>query len=703
MSLKRDVWVLPRLRARAVAPFLAWLAPHFGFAKAQDLRLRLDDEGNLVVLCPLPDGGADLQTLHGVLAEAFEAAGRRRAELENLPAQSRDIEAEPALLEGVLIWVRQQLVPHTPNVPDVQEGGPLRAILTAVDTAPAAFATLVRRSRDARFMIGGRGVTLLDLCDDPARGATLSGLRASGLPPGVTLLARHSVAAMPVWLPEGVTFAEDMRETLSGVMNGLVAGRLLAPGAEVHLVTARDGAGLAVILPPDPVSTHTGAPVPAEPLHDAAIFGIGIDPPHRPDDFGPALRLSVLALHPEPQAQRDLNTRLNDRAFPLGYRISLAPVGAISRSDEDIERLRGEIEEREARIALIQALGRPQLRLLRFSDAQLPALVDGLRKMPRALRENAGLQYAATHAAGQAEPAHFVLYDPETVQFDGVLPEFYWRAITEDHPIAFWLDPHAEDARDGNPDEPRVFVPQGDRILPYIDSFGSSVKGTLQLVLGRLFADGSAVLDAEGAEPAFVFRTLTGGRDEIGVELVDLARFAPLKISLRWINDHILASSPRTADPADLRELAETLYAGQLAQEMRKAMQAEVDTLRSGWAQAQEDLLGCMDEMVAAVAQEVAQTRLLIENARRFVDLSHGRLAEVTQSLNGLGAAVGGFDATLADMAADLPGLAAGRVTFVAQYQAEFETSQRLLKDTRIEIAALRDRMEHLAAEVTRE
>src|SRR5690554_6110847 len=92
---KRDVWVLPALRARAVAPFLVKLAPSFAVAAKLDLRLRLDDAGNLLVLCPLPDAAEDLQALHGRLAEAFEAAGRRGAELENLPAQSRDIASEP--------------------------------------------------------------------------------------------------------------------------------------------------------------------------------------------------------------------------------------------------------------------------------------------------------------------------------------------------------------------------------------------------------------------------------------------------------------------------------------------------------------------------------------------------------------------------------------------------------------------------------
>ncbi|MDO9525865.1 MAG: hypothetical protein Q7J57_10090 [Gemmobacter sp.] len=706
MSLKRDVWVLPRLRARAVGAFLCKLAPHFGMAQTHDLRLRLDAEGNLVVLCPLPDGGKDLQLLHGRLAEAFEAAGRRGAELEKLPAQSRDISAEPALIEGILLWIGQQAQTVAADGPagDGPETGPVRAIIVGEGgAAPADFAALVRRSRDARFLVGGAGVTLLDLSDDPGRGSTLSGLRASGLPAGVTLLTRHSPAAMAVWLPEGMAFAEDKRESLAAILNGLVEAGLVAPGAEVHLPVGRHDSGLAVVLPPDPVAVPSGKAAKAALLTDAAALAAGIDPAQLPDEIGPALRLSVLTLTPEPQAQRDLNTRLNDRAFPLGYRISLAPVGAISRSDEDIERLRSEIEEREARIALIQALGRPQLRLLRFTDTQLPALVDGLRKMPRALRENAGLRYAATHAAGRAEPVHFVVYDPETVQFEGVLPEFYWRAVTEDHPIGFWLDPHAEEARDGNPDEPMVFVPQGARILPNIDSFGASVKGTLQLVLGRLFADGSAVLEARGAQPAFVFRNLTGGRDEIGVELVDLARFAPLKVSLRWINDHILASSPRTADPGDLRELAETLYAGQLAREMRTTMQGEVEGLRIGWVQAQEDILGCLDDMAAAVAREVAQLRVQMETARRFVDLSRARLSDVTQSLNGLGATVGGLDSALTTMAGDRPVLAVNRIAFFDQYEAEYQTSQRLLEDTRTEITQLREKMDRLATELARE
>jgi hypothetical protein len=697
---KRDVWVLPALRARAVAPFLAKLAASFALAARLDLRLRLDEAGNLLVLCPLPDAAEDLQALHGRLAEAFEAAGRRGAELDNLPAQLRDIAAEPGLIAGVMIWIWQQasLEPDA-RTPPYQEGELSRRAVLAADADVAPFAALVRRSREARFLVSGQGVALIDLSDDPDRGSTLEGLRAAGLPPGVTLLARDSLAAVSLWLPEGMAIAGDRRKTVASLLNGLADAGLLDRAAELHLLPCADGGGQAILLPPD-------SALPVAALEEAAALAHVIDPPALADWLGPPVRFSVLTLVPDAQAQAALNARLNDRAFPLGYRISLAPVGAVSRSDEDIERLHSEIEEREARIALIQALGRPQLRLLRFSDAQLPALVDGLRKMPRALRENTSLRYTSAHAAGEIEPAHFVLYDPELVQFDGVLPEYYWRAETEDQPISFWLDPHAEDARDGDPDEPRVFVPHNQRILPYIDSFGASLKGTLRLVLGRLFADGSAVLDAQDAEPAFVFRDLkadgTWGADEIGVELLDLKKFAPLRLSLRWINEHILASSPRIADPEDRRELAESLYAGQLAHDMRAQMHAEVQQLKMGWAQAQEDALSCLDDMTAAVAREVGILRQQMEAARRFVDLSRERLAEITGSLKELGAAVGGLDAPLESMAEGLPELAAHRVIFLDQYIAEYNTSERLMADTTREIAALRETMGRLAAELAR-
>lgn len=700
MSPKRDVWVLPAIRAQAVAPFLRALAPHFALLATHDLRLRLEAQGRLVVLLPQGADAVALDSVRGRLAQAFVAAGRAANELDNLPLQQRDLADEPALAETVLAFIWQLTVTRPRAAPHMDDADttaqPLRAIIT---TAPAtahasAFAAITRRSRDARFLAGDGPVTLLDLDHDPSRGATLEGLRASGLPQGVCLLRRHSMAAMSIWLPEDKAFAGQDLDLVSELLNGLADAGVLSRAGDLHFLADAAGAGQLIWLPPDPAAPAS--------LTEAAVLAETIDGPGLADDLGPALRFSRLTVTPDAAAQQTLNATLNDRRFPLGYRISLAPIPAISRSDDDIEQLRAEIEEREARIALIQALGRSQLRLLRFSNAQLPALVDGLRKMPRALREEAGLFYAATHAADRAEPVHYIYYDPERVQFDGMLPEFYWRAVTEDSPIAFWLDPHAEEARDGNPAEPMVFVPQGARIVPYIDSFGSSVSGTLRLVLGNLFADGSAVLDVPGARPAFVFGGNTAGRDEIAVDLIDLNSFAPLRLSLRWINEHILASSPRTADAEERRELAETLYAGQLARDMRKTMRDEVDGLKLAWEQAQVELLSCFDRLTDAVASEVRQTRAQLETARQFTMMSQARLSEVTQAMNGLGMAVGGMDADLNAMADGIPALGKSRIALFERYQAEYDSNQHLMQDTRDEVASLTARIEALMQDLRR-
>lgn len=698
MSLKRDTLVLPRLRPQAVEPFLLALAPHFALAAQMDLRLRLDPSGSLLVLLPKQIGAAtdELAALLGRLVQAFEAAGRLASELERLPTQSRDLQGEPSLTEGVLafLWSRADVAGPEVAGPEVAEPDATRAVLEGQgDARAAAFAAIARRTRDVSFIAGTDTVTLLEFDDDPGRGATLGGLRAAGLPAGLTLLHHHMLANLSLWLPEGRAFARQDRVAVSELLNGLADARLLERHHELHFVPGFNDECRALVLPGEASAELTAVEALTETITGAEL----------PDEAGPALRMQVLYLRPDADARQDLNRRLNDRSFPLGYRISLDEIRDRSANEDDIERLRAEIDEREARIALIQALGRPQLRLLRFSDAQLPALVDGLRRMPRALRENAGLQYAASHAADRAEPAHFVLYDPDQVQFDGVLPEFYWRAVSDDHPISFWLDPHAEEARALGPDEPMVFVPHGQRILPYIDSFGSSVSGTLRLVLGNLFADASAVLDDSQARPAFVFSQLTGGRDEIAVELLDLARFAPMKLSLRWINDHILASSPRVADPDELRELAETLYAGQLARDLRNSMSGEVEGLRLEWQQAQVEMVHCLDRLSDAVAEEVRGLQAQLDTARRFIDTAQGRLAQVTGALNGLGTALGGLDEEMVAMADELPNMAAGRLAFFQQYGAEMAAGDRIMHDVETEIAALKDRVGALRDRLERE
>lgn len=692
---KRDLWRHPTLRGKAVLPFLLALAPGLPRAARLDLRAFPTGDGRFAVLLPRPSGEVadnELALLRGTIAEAYERAGRPLVAGEQTPLVSEDLSLLPTLAEGVLAVIFGLARPGSGDGEDPASER-RRAIIEGLeqDTAARAFAALVRQSRDARFLVGEARAIVLDLDGSDERGASLSGMRAAGLPEGVTLLRRHQVATFGLWLPEALQLGDAARADAATLLNALAEANLVPAEGELHLLRDREGTGRALWLAAD---EGGDALSPADTL---AVNTAGAD---TASDLGPALSFTLHRLRPDAEAQTELTARLTSRDFPLGYRIRLARLPETQRSDRDIERLREEIEEREARIALIQALGRPQLRLLRFTDAQLPALVEGLRQIPPGRRQDAGLLYAATHAAGRAEPAHFILYDPERVQIDTIQPEYYWRAQGDDRPMSFWLDPHAEEARDGNDAEPLVFVPAGHRILPHIDSFGGALSGTLRIVLGNLLADPSAVFGAEGSRPAFVFSDLrgdeTGGTDEIAVELIDLAAFRPLMASLRWINDHILARSPRVADPQDLRELAEWLYKGQLAQELRARMQKDAEELALSWQQAEAELLDGINRFAARADDEVRALEASLVTARDFVATAAARLAEVTSGLNTLGAAMDGADRALAGLAGDTPGLTATRLAFLDRFQTEYAlgleaiaTSQQSLADMRARIASL--------------
>lgn len=703
---KRDLWRYPTLRRDAVLPFLLGLAPYLPRASRFDLRAFPDSSGRLAVLLPRPMGstGADntqeseLALLRSNLAEAYAKANRQLVDGEQTPLVSEDPARLPVLVEGVLAVVFGLARPGG----DTGAMAPLdriRAVVEGMSPEAAAqtFATLIRHSRNASFLASDAQAVLLDLDGSDERGATLSGLRAAGLPPGATLLRRHPVAAFGLWLPEQLHLDDNTCESAATLLNALAAAGLVPAGGDLHLLRQQGGAGQALWL----AAADEDSPLtPAETLA-ADTGGADVE-----SDLGPAIGFTLHRLRPDAQAQADLTARLNARDFPLGYRIRLARLPQIQRSEGDIERLREEIEEREARIALIQALGRPQLRLLRFTDAQLPALVDGLRQIPPGLRQNAGLLYAATHAAGRAEAAHFILYDPEQLQIDTIQPEYYWRALGDDRPMSFWLDPHAEEARDGNDAEPMVFVPSGHRIVPYIDSFGGTLGGTLRIVLGNLFADTSAVFDTKGSRPAFVFSDLRGSganpADEIAVELIDLSAFRPLTASLRWINDHILARSPRVADPQDLRELAEWLYRGQLAQDLRTRMQAEVDELTLSWQQAEAGLLDGLDQLAIRSEGELRAFEQNLHTARQFIATATARLGEVTRGLNALGAAMDAADRALDGLADDIPELTAARLAFLDRFQIEYELGLDAVASNHKSASDMKTRVAALLAELER-
>ena len=310
----------------------------------------------------------------------------------------------------------------------------------------------------------------------------------------------------------------------------------------------------------------------------------------------------------------------------IGYTISLRPQRRYMRHGADIEKLREQIDELQSYIDEAQIHGAPQRRLLRFSDAQLPAMIDTLRRMPpQALKNEANpdgvVQYAASHAQGRAGPVHYLLYDPA----DHVMrvTEHHWQTASDDkRPIAYWLEPYVAQAHEERREGISVFVPDGMFLVPSLVHFGGDVLQTLRLILGDLFFSLEPLTDVEDRDTAFIFTAPAGAPLEL--EALDMTAFQPLQQQLPWVNDYIQVRDPLTLDRGRLEELADALYEGDVAERALSDFSKRKEALTSAWdadlgrlrAEALE-LMDGLDAEMRATSDRIARGYEYLSNARR--------------------------------------------------------------------------------------
>lgn len=678
MPDNRQMWRIARLRPGETLAVLARLAPRLPVLIACDVRLIVTQEGAELYLPHFR------QKPHRPEAEVLEvrsALGEAVAAVTGSTPLARDpVSANLDEMLDVAEAAAASLLTaatHTGPTEETDRFGSTvykRVLIQGtLDEAAAATAAVVRRARYPTLATGRSGedwVTLVELLDSPEAGATLDGLRAA-VSGGLQVLAPQPTAGGVLWLSDGLSLDTASRDAAGHILAGLrLTGRL---GPEEELAVLREpgrsnGAILTWRLPP------------LELRPAVEVLPLATKPP------ADRLSLRSLTIQPSTDAAERLAARILSYDFPLGYRVRLSPLPERLREDADVERLREEIEEREAEIALIRAMAAPQLRLLRFSDAQLPALVDGLRRMPPAMMSNAGLTFATAHAAGRIGPAHFVLYDPARVAFEGRLPEYYWRAKTEDRPIGYWLDPHAAAAMSGAPGEPLIFVPVRSRIEPPIASFGGDLGQTMRLVLANLFADASAVLDRLGARPAYVFSPPAERDFDLEVEVLNLSEFAPIHLRLRWINDHILVRSPQGAAEKALGALAEDLWEGAAARTLRLHLRQEVQEVEADWDDAADALSSRIGSITSALTHELREVALRATRAHAFLAAARLRIEEIDKGVAGMQRSLSSAEALATATAQLAKERGNARLVFADDLLSEIEAGRRTMDQAEVRI-----------------
>lgn len=676
----RQGYVLPALEGMEVPVFLAALSAHAAEAQAAGLMFHVDPV-SLSMRPFLPHWNAPprvsqerVNALRRQIGRIRESALKDSRDVMRLNAQSENVALMTDLPGALILGMLQAAQPgQRPS----GSGARLVALVGEAAALGPELSDVIRRTRYPAVSVlpgtGGRDLILAMVDGTSEDGATLDGLRA-GSGGVLPVLAPVETSGGFVWLPDTLVVPQDRRALVAAMLEGLRAAGAIRPGESPAVIRAPHLGIVWASIPAEPAGALQAAPL-AERIPETA------------------LRIERLQVQPSEAARQALQARIADAQFPLGYRVRLDEIADRTVLERDVEVLREEIAEREAEIELIRALSAPQLRLLRFTDAQLPALVDALSRLPPALFQSADLRYAAAHAAGRAEPAHFILYDPARVALEGYLREHTWRGETEDHPIRYWLDPHAARAMDRDSARILVFAPVRHRLLPAIDSFGGRLGETLRLIMGNLFADASAVLDAPGAEPVFLFSPATLGGADMDVELLDLRWFEPLHLSLKWINDYMVVRAPRVPDRAMLARLAEDLYEGQVAADLHTAADVARTGLVAAWDQAEAEVQATIDAVVQHVATEIDRSAERMQMGRAYLADAQKRMDRMDALVAEMQGRVAGAVAATGDMA-EIPGkLAQERYRMVADLMAEIEAGDRAVAEAAARVEAQRDRL----------
>lgn len=229
----------------------------------------------------------------------------------------------------------------------------------------------------------------------------------------------------------------------------------------------------------------------------------------------------------------------------LGYKVEMhhSRYSEFRDHKREYDRILQEIENLQERKADLESYSNERPRLLRFTQEQLPRLVDVLRVVPpnklngvkyafenHALLNNSSVANKETHNQG----VHFLYIDPK-VRIDFLTPML--EEASADTPIEFWLDPTWARYYLNQANEALVFVPKSRMLYPAMHSWDTG-KNEMDNYLRLMLAKSIQVPD----KPLYIFDVDRYSDCEIAISVLDREKFAPLNSPkyIGWINDNLL-------------------------------------------------------------------------------------------------------------------------------------------------------------------
>ena len=547
-------------------------------------------------------------------------------------------------------------------------------------------ADIVRQGRDVR--LGGvqkkgaqTSLGVLLFTDDAADyGMASSHLRRDDLGAATYSMVPHSLGFLRLWLEETILIGDGQgRKMLTKIMVAAKGSAVLTEEASDVVVLMTSPTSVEILIHcKDTTSQAPAAAVAVAPNLD----------PVQPFD------VTRIEFIPDAQAAPALAEAITTLRRSVGYRVALQPLPRGVAPGVDIEPLLENIADLQLQVDQITALGAPQQRLMRFTDGQLPCMIDGLRRLPPGKLTDGSLRYAASHSAGRAEPAHYLLYDPQFTFMR--IAEAHWRTRDEPHPMSYWLEPFVAEAQLSRPSKTQVFVPAGNFMVPSLAHFGGNIDETLRLVLGNLFDAQSPLLSDPARSAFYVFSPSNADDFRLELEVVDGDAFAPLHQQLNWINDYLQVRSPVAVDADRLAEVASGLYEGGVAKALKADLDADLKELDTAWADASRTVETKAQEVVNIVGTEMDAVSARIADLHSYLSAANREMRGIEKVALSATAALKGLEKVGDDLSGKDRQMARTRDDFESRVAAEVALAEDLIESTQTRVDQLRDRIRRI-------
>jgi hypothetical protein len=524
----------------------------------------------------------------------------------------------------------------------------------------------------------GNSVGFLLLTDDAADYGTVSShLRRDDLEVPTFCMVPHGLGFARLWLEDGVQIADGAGR------KALIAILAAARGAGVLPADVSDIVVLLTSETSADIFLHSKATVQDAPKA-ADVIPVMLEPV-QPFD------VTTIEFRPHEEAAAALADKIKALRRKIGYQVALKPIPRGVGPGVDIEPILEAIAGLQSQVDQITALGAPQTRLMRFTDAQLPCMIDGLRRLPENKLTDKSLLYAACHSAGRAGPAHYLKYDPQSTFMR--VAEAHWRADIDPHPISYWLEPFVAHAQLTRPTRTQVFVPSGQFMVPSLAHFGGNVDDTLRFVLGNLFDDQQPLMTDKKRSAYYVFTASPAQDFRLEVEVLDGDAFQPLHQRVEWINDYLQVRSPVAVDAERLAEVATGLYEGGVAKALQAELDKDIKTLDETWAVAQARIEADAFDAINMVASEMDAVSARIADLHTYLALADREMTGLEMVATRATQTLKGLDRIAEDLASKDSAMARSREDFESRVDAEVALAETLIENTETRVAQLRDRL----------